>query len=358
MKPKKKRQNHPAKLMKMHRKPVLICNPCTYIYVRGFFRIKLEEEIKVQQSNTVRHPELGYQSLLGAIPVRLRDILGKYLKMDTVEEIRFRVNRHVQVVFSDDDVILNQYKCFSLQEAKEMLRTICGQSVYARENELCSGFVTISDGIRVGLSGQPIIKNGKIIHFTNVTGFNFRIAREIIGCSEGILQLVMEQSGPVSTLIAAPPGIGKTTLLRDIARSLSDSKYLGRYRKVLVVDERNELSGSTNGIPSLKIGERTDVISLTPKTVAIPLVIRSMSPDVIITDELSGDDDISAVCLAARCGVCMIASIHEDEESIKNGGGRVERLMKSGGFKKLILLSRKGTQLCGKSISVKTEGES
>ncbi len=312
----------------------------------------------MQQSNARKENNFVNRSLLDALPIRLRSVLGKYLELYSVEEIRFRVNRHVQVVFSNEDVILNQYKCFSMQEAVEMLRTLCAQSVYAKETELCSGFITIANGVRVGISGQPVVENGEIAHFTNVAGFNFRIAREIVGCSEKIIPLIMSETGPVSTLIAAPPGVGKTTLLRDMARSLSDSMCYEKHTNVVIIDERNELSGSINGVPSLNIGERTDVITLTPKKIAVPLAIRSLSPDVIITDELSGDDDISCVCLAARCGVCMIASIHEDEDSIRNGGGRVEKLMKSGGFKKLILLSRDGSRLYGRSISFEAGMES
>ena len=231
---------------------------------------------------------------------------------------------------------------FTREEAVRLLAAVCGGSVYAHVNELISGFVTLPGGVRVGIAGRPLPVNGTIVNFTQVTGFNIRIPREIKGCAERFIRMLTSADGmPVSAVIAAPPGVGKTTFLRDCIRCFSNGVGTARPLSTCVADERNELTGSVDGAASLDVGPRTDVLEGIPKSVAIPMLIRSMSPDVIVTDELMGKADIEAVSRAAKSGVAVLASTHSGsaEEIIKNS--ELSQLFHEGTVKKLLLLSRR-----------------
>lgn len=266
--------------------------------------------VNIKQHEEIKPLSFSESSILKVIPQRFVGIIHKYLMNGSIEEIRFRVNRPVQIVGADEDFLLTQYGNFSITEANEMLKAICGQSVYAMENELCMGFVTLEGGARVGISGRPLVEGGRIIRLTNISSFNIRIAREAVGCAERFADFFIEDGRPQSSLIISPPGAGKTTFLRDLARCLSDGIGIDRPFRVSIADERNELSGSIDAVPTLNIGRRTDIMALVPKRISIPLLIRSMSPDVIITDELSGSEDMEAVEEASKCGVVIIASVH------------------------------------------------
>ena len=292
------------------------------------------------------------ETILNIVPLRFYKFLKMLMYKDSIEEIRFRVGRPVQVIGSRTDMLLTQYGDFSQSEAKQMLESCCGHSVYACENELCGGFVTVRGGSRVGICGNPVYTDGHIIRFTNVSSFNFRIAREIRGCAEKFMHLFLMRGRPVSVLIASRPGVGKTTLLRDCARCLSDGINVSRPFRVAIADERNELSGSLGGAPALDVGMRTDVMAGIPKSAAMPMLIRSMAPEVIITDELSGNEEMESVSEAAKHGVAVIASVHAgNAEELKKKTHLVNAL-REGLFRKLLLLERNGTHFSAAQIEI------
>lgn len=264
----------------------------------------------------IRQQALGAAegSALGAVPERIRPLAAAYLKggvngLGPVEELRFRVGQPVQIRTANGELLLRDQPPFTENEAKTMLETICDHSVYAREQELTSGFVTMPGGVRVGLSGAPIFEDGRIVRLTSVSGFNIRIPRQVIGCAEPFIRRLTEGGRVRSAVIASPPRVGKTTFLRDCIRCFSDGIGV-RAQTVAVADERNELTGSVNGAACLNVGARTDAMIGVPKSVSIPLLVRSMAPDVIVTDELFGEADISAVAEAAKYGVAVLASVH------------------------------------------------
>lgn len=232
-----------------------------------------------------------------------------------IEELRFRVGRPVQLITSKGEIMLMQYGSFTSKDAGEMLNSVCECSVYSKEHELIRGFVTLSGGARVGLCGEPLIENGNIKYFSKISSFNIRVPRELIGCAKDSVKLLFDGERPHSSIIAAPPGMGKTTFLRDLARCVSDGLGLSRAWKVAVADERYELTGAYEGVPMLNVGKRTDVIAGIPKVRSIPLLIRNMSPEVIITDELFGGDELGCVFEAAKCGIAIIASMHARTEA-------------------------------------------
>lgn len=285
------------------------------------------------------------ECIIRVIPNRFSEIIRKYLKTCRLEEIRFRVNRPVQLLFSDKDVLLSQYNALTPEETVTMLHAICMDSVYAVENELKLGFVTLPGGARVGLSGKPVVENDRIIGLTSIQSFNIRIPHMAKGCAEPFVNTFVKNGLPVSSIIASPPGIGKTTFLRDLARCFSDGVGIHRGFKTALADERNELSGSVQSVPMLDIGERTDVMSLVPKAIAIPMLIRSMSPELIITDELMTDDDYNAVSNAIGHGISVIASVHSGSLAVLQKMKQIRNLLDCGITMKLLLLSRNGDRV-------------
>ena len=246
--------------------------------------------------------------LLRVLPACLRDAV-LYAGTDELEEIRVRTGRPVQLLYAQKERMLaltaDERFCALL------LESLCEHSAFAREAELREGFLTLRGGCRVGISGRAEMRDGRIAHMAQITSFSLRIAREHKGCARGALPMLLNTNGsPVPTLLLSPPGAGKTTLLRDAARLLSDGGTGWRGYKVALADERGELAGASGGTPLLDVGLRTDVMDGCPKAEAMERMLRSMSPEIIVTDELGSAADAEAVCRAAAGGVCVLASAH------------------------------------------------
>ena len=213
-------------------------------------------------------------------------------------------------------------------------QALAGHSLYAREEELRAGYFTMEGGCRVGVCGQMRSENGRPTGFAHIGSVSIRIAREARGAADAVMDALTAAGRAVSALVISPPGLGKTTLLRDIARQLSDGAGGRRGMKVGLMDERGELAGMIGGAPSMDVGRRTDVLDGCPKRVGMSLMVRSMSPDVIVTDELGHPGDAGAVREAARMGVRVIASVHagNEEDALRRLGGM------DGVFERMILL--------------------
>ena len=187
---------------------------------------------------------------------------------------------------------------FTADELSSMIFEMCGRSLYAHADKLCRGFISLPDGVRVGICGECVVENGRIISVKNISSINFRVSHAVKGCSRKVLA---EYGGSVkNTVVISPPGAGKTTLIRDIAETISEKLLLN----VLVVDERNEIC------PLIKNRDCIDCITFSPKKYAFENGIRAMSPDVIVTDEIFGSEDVDSVCRACGSGVKTIATVH------------------------------------------------
>ena len=192
---------------------------------------------------------------------------------------------------------------FSAEEIAECFAEICRYSVYSFEAEIAQGYITLDGGHRVGICGTAVTKDGKIASIKDISGLNIRIAHQMIGCADDLYQSVF--SGKLrSLLLAGKPLSGKTTVLRDLARQL------GARHRVVLIDSRGELSASVRGTPSFDIGLNTDALCGCEKSDGIMLALRSLSPEIIICDEIGNDE--AAIEQAMFCGVKLIASAHAD----------------------------------------------
>jgi len=233
-----------------------------------------------------------------------------------LEEIRFRINRPVMLYTHEEPLFLSRNggittdKSFAkeptVSEMNDLATTFCAGSVYAYLNDLKDGFLTLCGGHRVGIAGKCVAKNGDIANITDISGINLRIARAFPGCASALVKQLFTDRSPKNALLISPPQCGKTTILRDLARLLSD------HFKVVIVDERSEIAGSFRGIPQFDVGMQTDVLDRFPKAYGMLLAIRSLSPQLLITDELGAKEDAEALQNAATSGCHVIASIHGD----------------------------------------------
>ncbi len=229
-----------------------------------------------------------------------------------LQEIRIRCNRPIILKLRNSEALI-EYE-INQTEILQTVERLCNNSIYAYKNQMCEGFITIKGGHRIGITGTAVIENGKIINIKYISSLNFRIAREIINCSNPILGQVIDKKNNTinNTLIVSPPGKGKTTILRDLIRNISNGVPALNFRGKTcgVVDERGEIAAMYQGIPQNNIGIRTDVIENISKAKGMKMLIRSMAPEVIACDEIGSKEDIEAIKEAMISGVKGIFTIH------------------------------------------------
>lgn len=298
----------------------------------------------------------NYDELLYSLPLSVRNIIIKLddnLK-ESLEEIRLRIDKPLMIhvnnqekFLSIDGRIVNSPKLAYIvtsEDCEKALQLISKSSIYAFENEIKNGYITLKGGYRVGICGKCVLENGSIKTIVNVSGFNYRIMRQCIGVSDEIMKYIIKYPNIVyNTLIISPPQCGKTTLLRDIARNISngmaDLDFNGE--NVSIIDERSEIAACFKGNPQNDVGYRTDVLDSCPKHIGILMMIRSMSPKVIITDEIGKIEDILAIHEALNAGVSIITTVHgKDIEDIMRKKYICD-MLNNREFDRYVILSRK-----------------
>lgn len=263
--------------------------------------------------------------------------IGNYWSQ--LEEIRLRLNKPVELIFTENVKWIND-TFLTEQSSIYILNQISDYSLYRMETELREGYVTIEGGHRIGLAGEVTTKNGLVQQIQFVTFFNIRIAKEIFNVASSVIPYLVEDGLFHNTMIIGPPQTGKTSLIRDLARLISNGTHFSHPKKVSIIDERSEIAASLNGIPQHDIGLRTDVMDACPKTLGMMMMIRSMSPDVLIVDEIGKKEDVNALLEAVYAGVNVVCTLHG--HSIKKVKNRpsISHLFKEQIFKRLVILKR------------------
>ena len=257
-------------------------------------------------------------------------------------EIRLRVGRPVMLVLDTEDINLSDGGVLLRSEMDQTLQFLTQSSIYAREEELRQGFITIPGGHRVGIVGKAVLHEGQIRTLKHISSLNIRLARQVIGVSDQVLPYLMHEGEFISTLLVSPPGCGKTTLLRDLVRHLStgSAQLKVKGHKIAIVDERSEIAACYQGIPQNDIGPRTDVLDGAGKGEGIMLVLRSMSPEIIATDEVGSPQDIAAMAGALVSGVRLIATAHGDGYADLEHRAVLRNLVKGGLFGRIVFLGK------------------
>ena len=311
----------------------------------------------------------GLEKVLEYLPLNIKDKLKEYLALSPnvmpgdsgpqcclattappVEEIRLRSNKTLMLKIGQKtealDYIVKQ------EEILQAFERICENSVYSYRRQICDGYITIRGGNRVGIVGSAVVDNGQVININYISSLNFRIAREKVGCSNSIIEDIVDlQNNSIhNTLIVSPPGCGKTTLLRDIIRNISNGiQSIGFEGKTVgVVDERGEIAAMYKGIPQNDIGIRTDVVDNMPKPEAMRTLVRSMCPDVITCDEIGSIEDIDAIDYAMCSGVKGIFTAHGNSIDEVSRNPELSKLLNKHVFQRVILLNpeKRGDARC------------
>ena len=260
------------------------------------------------------------EDLIKIFPSPMIKFLEMYIKENKLQEIRVKIEKPLIINLANEEVVLN-YKV-TREDIKYILQRISNYSLYAYEEEIKQGFITIKGGHRVGLAGECVMDGGKIKTIRNISSLNIRICREIKGCSKKVMKYIYDGNKVYNTLIISPPKCGKTTILRDIARNISSCK-----KKLAIIDERSEIASSYLGVPQMDVGIRADVLDNCLKSEGMIMAIRSLSPEVIICDEIGTNKDIDALQIAFNSGVNIIVTLH---------GSSIDDFLKRNVFKELI----------------------
>lgn len=299
-------------------------------------------------------------NVLNLFSIKLRSMISNSgIDFENLQEIRLRsgqpliliCNGREYFISNTGTVTRNRDHSFlvSVDEIRETMEYISNYSMYAFEEEIRQGYITVAGGHRVGICGKAVMENGRLKTIKHISFINVRLAHQIKGCSDNIMKYLYKTCDSVhNTLIISPPMNGKTTLLRDIVRNISNGSpagegmEYGEYKGLSVglADERSEIAASYLGVPQNDVGIRTDVMDAMPKTYGIMMLIRTMSPEVIAVDEIGSPEDISSIMYGINCGCSFIGTIHGDSIEDVTNKPALQILINEKLFERYLLLEK------------------
>lgn len=284
---------------------------------------------------------MNYKDILRYFPDKIRVVLENEINNNfIIEEIRIRNSKPIILKLNNSEKIINYI--VQTEDVLNTLQSICENSIYSYQNQICEGFITIKGGHRIGITGSAVIENNQVKNLNYISNLNFRIARQIIGCSNNIIKEIInkEENTIYNTLIVSPPGAGKTTLLRDIIRNLSNGTEELTGKNIGVVDERGEIAAMYKGIPQNDLGIRTDIIENIKKSIGMKMLIRSMAPEIIVADEIGSKEDVQEINYAVCSGIKGIFTAHGNSLEDLKLNPAIAELIEKNIFERLIFLDK------------------
>ena len=270
---------------------------------------------------------------------KIRGCIQSLCHKNSITEIRMRIGKPLIINFINNEVVL-EHVIVTEGDIKDTFNIATEYSAYAYEDNIKNGFLSGPGGHRIGFGGVAVTDNGSITGLKNIMFLNIRVCHQIENCSFDVYKKIHLNERLRHTLIISPPGLGKTTLLRDLIKNISNNK---RGTSICVIDERNEIAGTFRGIPTIDLGKRTDIISNCNKKDGILMAVRAMGPQVIAVDEIGGTEDMTALRYASVSGVVVIATLHgESVEDAKNKMGQDLLTF----FKNIVVIKEKGEYIC------------
>ena len=313
------------------------------------------------------------ETIYRILPSKISSLINRE-RLKELQEIRIRTNRQAILKYDTEEVI-TEYKPTE-KEVVQILQMLCDNSIYSYQTQICNGFITLYGGHRVGITGSIAMKDGRVSNVNYISSLNFRIAKEIIGVSDKLIEFIVskekinnkintnnntninsnyneiknstnvitseiiENNANLeinNTLIISKPGTGKTTMLRDITRNISNMGFT-----TSLIDERGEISAMYKGVPQNDVGLRTDVMDNITKSLGMKIAVRSMSPQVIVADEIGTKEDVEAINYGICSGVKGIFTAHAGDINELKMNENLNRLYEQKLFTRLIFLERKG----------------
>lgn len=282
-------------------------------------------------------------SFLRHLPARLTETIV-IMGIKDLQEIRIAAEKNC--ILQKGGVLRDTGIRVSGDELSKIVESMCRGSLYAMQTSLCKGYLTLGGGHRVGVCGRVVTENGVIVHMTDISAICLRISREIQGAADELMEYLECNGRLYNTLIISPPGCGKTTVLRDIARQI------GNRHKVCIADERSEIAACRGRLPSADVGEFTCVMDAVPKAEGIEMLLRTMSPEVIVTDETGNEEEARAISHLINCGAKIITTAHGYSERDVMKKPHIGPLIENGIFERIVVLSnRKGIATVEKIIT-------
>ncbi len=286
----------------------------------------------------------AYEQAVQALPVRLQKLALELSRerRGQVEELRLRAGQPMAALFPQGEQTLGDRPVES-RELEQLLEIASRASIHAVLDQLRRGYLTIEGGHRIGLCGTAVMERGEIRTLRQLSSASIRIARQVKGACAPVLDRLCPGGRLEDTLILSPPGMGKTTLLRDLIRAVSRGEGCLPQR-VSLADERGEVAALWGGVPQLEVGPRTDIVEGCPKDQGLMLLLRAMNPQVLAVDEITAPQDVAALEMAAGCGVTLLATAHGQGLADLRRRPLYRGMLEKKLFRRCVLIEREGTE--------------